>query len=108
MHGINEIFVEGIYKQQLQPRPFIIDCGANIGLSVIYMKSLYPQATIIAFEPDEKNFELLKTNMRNFEFEQVEIRQEAVWIENTTLQFASEGSMSSRIQDDLNGNTIPE
>ena len=107
LHGLKEIFVDEIYKQNLPPRPYIIDCGANIGLSIIYMKRLYPQATIIAFEPDERNFELLKYNVGNFGFEQVEIRREAVWIENTVLQFASEGSMSSHIDKNSSGNTIP-
>jgi FkbM family methyltransferase len=106
LHGLKEIFIDEIYKQKLPSRPYIIDCGANIGLSVIYMKNLYPQATIIAFEPDEKNFELLKKNIDNFGFEQVEIRREAVWIENTILQFAGEGSMSSRIDSNPSGNTI--
>jgi FkbM family methyltransferase len=107
LHGLHEIFLENIYKQQLPPRPFIIDCGANIGLSVIYMKHLYPDASILAFEPDEKNFELLKKNIDAFGYEQVEARREAVWIENTVLQFASEGTMSSRIDTTSSGNTIP-
>jgi FkbM family methyltransferase len=107
LHGLKEIFVDEIYKQKLPSNPYIIDCGANIGLSVIYMKKLYPDATIIAFEPDERNFELLKSNIGNFGFEQIEIRREAVWIENTILQFASEGSMSSRINNDNSDNTIP-
>ncbi len=107
LHGLKEIFVDEIYKQNLPATPFIIDCGANIGLSVIYMKNLYPMATILAFEPDERNFELLNKNIQNFRFEQVEIRREAVWIENTILQFASEGSMSSRINNGISGNTIP-
>ena len=98
LHGLKEIFVDEIYKQDLPPKPYIIDCGANIGLSVIYLKSVYPQATIIAFEPDERNFDLLSINVRNFGFEHVEIRREAVWTENTILQFTSEGSMSSRIE----------
>ena len=107
LHGLKEIFVDEIYKQSLQSRPYIIDCGANIGLSVIYMKNLYPLATVLAFEPDERNFDLLKKNIENCGFEQVEIRREAVWIENTILQFASEGSMSSRIDQNISGNTIP-
>ena len=52
LHGLKEIFIENIYKQTLREKPYIIDCGANIGMSVIYMKQLYPQAEIIAFEPD--------------------------------------------------------
>jgi FkbM family methyltransferase len=107
LHGLKEIFVDEIYKQELPTKPYIIDCGANIGLSVIYLKNLYPDATILAFEPDERNFELLKNNIGKFGFKEVETRREAVWIENTILQFANEGSMSSRIERNTSGNTIP-
>jgi FkbM family methyltransferase len=106
MHGLNEIFIEEIYKQSLPPNPYIIDCGANIGLSVIYLKQMFPDATIIAFEPDEENFYLLQTNIKSFNYENVQARKEAVWIENTTLQFANEGSMSSRIRTEVSDNTV--
>jgi FkbM family methyltransferase len=106
LHGLQEIFIDQIYKQELSSKPFIIDCGANIGLSVIYMKRLYPNARIIAFEPDEKNFQLLKKNVESFGYEDVETRQEAVWTEDTNLQFASEGSMSSRIETESSKDAI--
>ena len=106
MHGLNEIFIEEVYKQRLPPNPYIIDCGANIGLSVIYLKQMFPDATIIAFEPDEENFNLLQTNIKSFNYENVQAHKEAVWIENTTLQFASEGSMSSRILTEVSGRTV--
>ena len=107
MHGLNEIFIEEIYKQSLPPNPFIIDCGANIGLSVIYIKQMFPDAEIIAFEPDEENFNLLQTNIKSFNYKNVQARKEAVWIENTALQFANEGSMSSRIHTEVSDNTVP-
>src|SRR6186713_2563277 len=47
LHGLKEIFVEHIYKQKLSDKPYIIDCGANIGMSVIYMKQQFPQAEIV-------------------------------------------------------------
>ena len=43
VNGLEEIFIEEMYRQQLPSNPYIIDCGANIGLSVIYMKMQYPQ-----------------------------------------------------------------
>src|SRR5690606_29753371 len=52
LHSLKEIFVEEVYKVQLRPNPLIIDCGANIGLSVIYFKRHFPDARVIAFEPD--------------------------------------------------------
>ncbi len=107
MHGLNEIFIEEIYKQRLPKNPYIIDCGANIGLSIIYLKQMFPEAEIIAFEPDEKNFNLLQTNIKSFNYKNVQARKEAVWIENTTLQFASEGSMSSRIHTEDSDNIVP-
>ena len=106
MHGLKEIFIEEVYKQNLSPNPYIIDCGANIGLSVIYMKKIFPEAKIIAFEPDEKNFSLLQKNIKSFGFTNVQALKEAVWIENTTLQFAGEGSMSSKIHSEVSDNTV--
>ncbi len=105
MHGFREIFIDEVYKQELRSKPYILDCGANIGLSVVYLKHLYPDAEIIAFEPDDKNFTLLKKNIESFGYKNVEARKEAVWIENTVLRFASEGSMSSRIGDGSSQNT---
>lgn len=43
--------------------PTIIDCGSHIGLSVIYFKKLYPNSTVLCFEPDKQNFKLLQKNM---------------------------------------------
>ena len=105
LHGLNEIFLQEIYKQELADHPYIIDCGANIGLSVIYLKQLYPGAEIIAFEPDEKNFKLLAKNVSSFNYQNVTIRNEAVWIDDTTLNFSNQGSMSSKIENEKSLNT---
>ena len=43
---------------------YVIDCGANIGMSITYFKRLYPKSKIIGFEPDPKIFETLKKNIR--------------------------------------------
>jgi FkbM family methyltransferase len=102
LHGLKEIFIDEIYKQSLPPRPYIIDCGANIGLSVIYMKRLYPDAEIIAFEPDEVNFKLLEKNVIAFGLNQVSLRNEAVWEEDAMLRFTGKGSTESKLS---SGNT---
>ena len=60
----DEIFVAGPYAfKTSNKKPFIVDCGSNIGISVLYFKTLYPDATIIAFEPDPRTFGLLKKNI---------------------------------------------
>jgi FkbM family methyltransferase len=42
--------------------PLILDAGANIGASVVYWATTFPQAHITAWEPEGGNFELLKKN----------------------------------------------
>ncbi|MFM7672891.1 MAG: FkbM family methyltransferase [Bacteroidota bacterium] len=98
IHGLNEIFVDKIYEQALPSDAFILDCGANIGLSVIYLKQHCPNAHIIAFEPDAANFALLNKNVEAFGLQQIELHEAAIWKENTTLQFKSSGSMGSSLQ----------
>src|SRR5215203_885226 len=107
LHGFDEIFIQELYKIELEPNCYIIDCGANIGLSVIYLKQTLPTCTLLAFEPDEENFSLLSRNVSSFKFEDVELKNEAVWIENTTIGFTNEGSMSSKVdQNDTAGKKI--
>ena len=106
VNGLEEIFMEEIYRQELKDNPYIIDCGANIGLSVIYMKRQYPNAEIIAFEPDETNFQLLSKNVSSLGYGDVRLRKEAIWVENTTLQFSSKGSMTSKIETTASSDTI--
>jgi len=93
-----EIFEQQIYKFKSQTlQPLIIDCGANVGLSVLYFKQLYPQSCILAFEPDKKVFQVLKTNVEKFELSDVELIDKAVWISETTLDFMSEGADGGRV-----------
>src|SRR5882724_4195678 len=68
LYGAKEIFIQEIYKVYLPDNSLILDCGANIGLSVIYFKKLNPSVKVIAFEPDNANFELLKKNIESFGF----------------------------------------
>lgn len=41
----------------------IIDCGANIGITSLFLAARYPGATILSVEPHPENFALLKTNV---------------------------------------------
>jgi FkbM family methyltransferase len=67
--------------------PFIIDCGANIGLSVLYFKKLYPQAKIIAFEPNPETFKLLEINVQQNNLQDVQLINAAVSDSLTELEF---------------------
>jgi FkbM family methyltransferase len=45
--------------------PFIVDAGANIGLATLFFKHRYPDARVIAFEPEPEAFELLRRNVQD-------------------------------------------
>ena len=94
----NEIFRKEIYKfYTSNEKPYIIDAGANVGLSVIYFKLLYPKSEIVAFEPDYNIFKILNYNIENFEFNDVRTINMGLWDSEKTLQFISEGADAGRI-----------
>jgi FkbM family methyltransferase len=97
LSAFREIFVERIYNFNSEsPAPKILDLGANIGLSVLYFKQLYPKAHITAFEADPKIFDYLKNNVHGNGYTDVVLINKAVWHENTTLKFRSEGADGGR------------
>jgi FkbM family methyltransferase len=106
LYGLKEIFIDGIYDQTFPENAYILDCGAHIGLSVIYLKCICPTAHIVCFEPDEKNFDLLQKNISSHYLKNIDARNEAVWIENTSLNFIQEGDMASKIGGDSSVNTV--
>lgn len=106
LHGLKEIFLEGVYKQTLSENAYIIDCGAHIGLSVIYLKNICPTARIICFEPDEKNYNLLQKNTLSHHLENVDVKQEAIWDENTSLNFIQDGNMGSKIGETTSSHAV--
>lgn len=105
----NEIFNLQIYKFITSTqKPYIIDCGANIGLSIIYFKQLFPNAEIIGFEPDDKVFKVLEHNINAFGLKDVEVVKKACWNEETTLKFYSEGADAGRAAKEFDDQNIIE
>ncbi len=89
----NDIFGSQIYKfKTSNTEPIIIDGGANIGLSILYFKQLYPSSHIIAFEPDVKIFNVLEKNIKHSGFSDVELINKALWSSETVLEFKSDGA----------------
>src|SRR4030043_491744 len=95
-----EIFEREIYKfKSDSPKPYIIDCGSNIGLGIIYFKRLYPDAEVIGFEPDPKIFEALEYNVNLFKFTKVRLIKEGLWNADADLCFSATEGDSGRIVD---------
>jgi FkbM family methyltransferase len=106
----SEIFEKEIYRfKTISTKPYIIDGGANIGLSVIYFKKMYPLSNVIAFEPDKKIFTTLEENVKSFDLRDVEIINKGLWNKEENLDFFSEGADGGRIDNEKTGsekNTI--
>jgi len=97
----NEIFKKEVYKFKTKTqKPYIIDCGANIGLSVIYFKKLYPEAEIIGFEPDKRIFAMLQNNIKSFGLSNVQLIQKALWNKEGETIFSGEGADAGRLADE--------
>lgn len=94
----NEILKKRIYNFSASSNsPLIIDCGANIGLSVIFFKKMYPDASIIAFEPDQNIFKTLLLNISSFNLKNITPLNNAAWIKEESLDFNFEGADGGRI-----------
>jgi len=60
-----QVFVKEEYSYlPAEPPRFLIDAGANIGLTSVYFSRKFPSARIIAIEPESTNVEMLKKNVQ--------------------------------------------
>lgn len=78
----NQVFIKEEYKPltTLQIKtPVVIDAGANIGCTSIYLSAFYPHAKFIAIEPDKGNFETAKKNFALNKLEYTHFFEEALW-----------------------------
>ena len=79
------------------PAPVILDCGANIGISVLHYKRKYPQAKIIAFEADPQIAPVLRRNLAINGAGDVQVVEAAVWVEPGECAWLCEGADGSRL-----------
>ncbi len=75
--GAHGVLIERIYREIVASgkKPLIVDCGANIGASVLWFTARYPQAHIVALEPAPLNFALLRRNCSDLD---VDLRQAGI------------------------------
>lgn len=72
LYSFKEIFIYQVYRfTTTQKSPTIIDCGSNIGLSVLFFKLICPDAKVLAFEPEPQNVGFLQRNVFNNQLENV-------------------------------------
>lgn len=93
-----ELFEKNIYEfKSDSPKPIILDCGANMGLSVLYYSKSFPNAEIIAFEPDQSVLPFLERNIVDQQLSNVTLHKKAVWSKEEVLTFYTDKNMGGRI-----------
>lgn len=85
-----DIFIQQSYfLYTLKKRPFIIDCGSNIGMTILFFKKLFPLSRIIGFEPDKNNFLILSKNIKKNNLKNVKLFNTAVSNKEDIIDFFS-------------------
>ncbi len=85
-----QVFIHQEYNFDVKKQPdVVVDAGANIGLAAIYFASKYPNAKIIAIEPEESNFQLLQKNA--VPYRNIIPVQAALWNENGRINLMDPG-----------------
>lgn len=60
----NEIFLKNIYQLSFsEEKKVVLDLGAHIGISTLYIKKMWPNSEILAFEPNPHTFQVLARNI---------------------------------------------
>jgi FkbM family methyltransferase len=97
----------------------IVDAGANIGTASIFLLRTYPDATVIALEPEPGNFEILQKNLSYYSPRAIPVRK-ALWHHPEVLSlargsFRDGGEWSTQVKstgdrgaDTVEGVTLPD
>lgn len=99
-----DIFCHLIYhfdSERFDPR--IIDGGGCIGMSVLYFKSVYPDASVVCFEPDPEIFKILQHNLTTNNLKDVTLINAGLAKEEGILGFNSDNVDGGKIVESSQG-----
>ncbi len=108
---IHDIYAKKTYAfRASSDEPHIIDCGSNIGISVMFFKHLYPNSTIIAFEPAPDSFAALERNIKDNHLTNITTHQSAVFdstgIRKISRNQVHDGNTELSLLQEATGETI--
>jgi FkbM family methyltransferase len=93
-----EIFLHGCYDFfSERDDPLIMDCGGNIGLSVVRFKQNYPRSHVVVFEADPAISEVLGFNLSAQGLKDVKLLKAAAWIRTGQVGWVHDGADSGRV-----------
>jgi FkbM family methyltransferase len=86
---LNEVLVLKVYETALPTteRTTILDLGSHMGATVLFWRERFPEARIVAVEPDPVTFSRLRRNVGGWPG--VELRNVAVCMDDGPVAFAS-------------------
>ncbi|MEZ8195316.1 FkbM family methyltransferase [Vibrio cortegadensis] len=88
-----KIFIEQEYDFHTNiPPKVIVDAGANVGFTSVYLANKFPECKIISIEPEAENFEVLKLNTKPYK--NIVAIQAALWNENKKINLVDPGKGS--------------
>jgi len=93
-------FIKRIYHfEAARSNPLIIDGGSNIGISILYFKSICPSARIIGFEPDPAIFQILQENVSHNHLKDVTLVNAGLSAQTGTAIFLPDGSAGGQLME---------
>lgn len=109
---LEKVFIGGEYWSPfpISPRA-IVDAGANVGMATLYFAQQYPDAQIIAIEPEALNFEALERNCKGLP--NVTLFKGALWSKQRDLTIVNPSAKSwafavaDRLCEDRNSSVVP-
>lgn len=85
-----KVFADREYELPLRQKPrSILDGGANVGFAAVYYAELYPEATVVAVEPDCDNFAILQKNTAGYA--SITVFEAAIWSSDTQVELEDPG-----------------
>lgn len=101
-----EVFVAGQYAQWLpESAQLVLDVGANVGTATAFFRSRYPDAQIVAVEPEPGAAERLRRNVG--EDPKTEVVQAALSDHDGVAQFAqAQWTMRGQLADEATPGTV--
>lgn len=104
-----DVFRRRIYHFDCPRRdPRILDCGSNIGVTLLYFRMVYPKARITAFEPDPAVLEYLRENLEANGVRGVEVVPAAVAARAGSATLLADAKYASTLSEYAPGNEAAE
>ena len=88
INGIHEKIITNLIKKEIHSGDVVLDIGAHIGYYTLQFANLVgPTGKVYAFEPEPKNFELLKKNVQINKHDNVVLIQKIVSDKDGIVEF---------------------